>query len=228
MTKSEEPWMNSETTGLGSLVPKASSEIGPRLGEIGSAVKLAIEESGGHATPDLVDRIKPSLTQLLKQPLATKGERDLMESMAQSLRKPVTPTWCSGRVLTLLSHYYVADADERQAEAMISDWLHELDGLPAWTIAKASRWWLSGKNESRKRKPLPGDISEISKREMGLERLMRASVAAYDRGERPQGASTANVRSERLSDEEKARRREVGEEVVGSFLRKTRMAPEGK
>ena len=87
-----------------------------------------------------------------------------------------------GRVLRMLSHYYVADNIEGALDGVAEDWAWELDGLPAWAVSNAVRWWMSGDNPDRRKKPMPGDISERAKHEMRALTVIDVALKRYERG----------------------------------------------
>lgn len=221
MTQSTGSRQSSETTGSALQAQRAQSSIGPQLGEIEFALSK-IEEAKGHAHPDLVHRIKPSLTELLRQPLSTKGERDMVEQIAAALQKPVTPTWCQGRIVVTLSHYFVAQLEKQQVEAVFDDWFHELREFPAWAISNACRWWLSRKNEKRRVKPMPGDIGARARLELGIVKLAEGAVGRYDRGVRPEEPEPPR---KPLTPEEIERRRQFSAEIMGKLGRDMKPKP---
>lgn len=76
------------------------------------------------------------------------------------LNKPAPANWVSGRIVTLLSHYFITQTDERIAKAIAEDWIVILSELPAWAISNACRNYLAG--DDCKRKPVPGDIRKLA------------------------------------------------------------------
>ena len=104
-----------------------------------------------------------------------------MAALVQALRQPATASWCQGRVVAILSHYFINEFDERQAEAVADDWYDCLKPYPAWAVAKACLWWISRKNDYRRRKPIPGDIGARCEVELSFVRVMQKRVAAFDR-----------------------------------------------
>lgn len=87
-------------------------------------------------------------------------------SALEYLKRPAPSSWIAGRALSLLSHYFISEEDERVAKAKAKDWGDILSGYPAWAINNAAQWWMSMENPERKRKPLPGDIQERAYKEM--------------------------------------------------------------
>lgn len=63
--------------------------------------------------------------------------------------------------------------------AIAEDWQHELAPYPSWAIGKAVRWWMSSENKDRRRKPLPGDIAERAKSEMGVVKFATGSAERF-------------------------------------------------
>lgn len=99
-----------------------------------------------------------------------------MEAIAY-LSKPAPVEWITGRVVTLLSHYFVAQLEAGQAKAVARDWIETLERYPAWAIAKACRWWLSMENPRKSFKPVPGDIQDRAHRELEGVRAARVMVS---------------------------------------------------
>lgn len=105
-----------------------------------------------------------------------------MRASAERLREPAPRKWLMARVLRMLSHYYVADAVDGALEGVADDWAWELEGLPAWAVSNAVRWWMSGENPDRRKKPMPGDISERAKHEMRALTVIDVALKRYERG----------------------------------------------
>lgn len=62
-----------------------------------------------------------------------------------------------GRVATMLSHFYVSEADEAQMRAMMADWRDALEGFPRWAIAEACSEYL----RTQERKPTIAAIVKL-------------------------------------------------------------------
>lgn len=101
------------------------------------------------------------------------SELETARAAVDLLSRPAPRKWIVGRVLALLSHYYVAKSDEALAAAVADDWCAALDGQPAWAISNACRWWMSANNERRHFKPMTGDIQS----RVGVE-MARVKTAA--------------------------------------------------
>lgn len=103
---------------------------------------------------------------------------------------PASPPWVSGRVATLMSHYYTPDMPQALGAAVFGDWIDILDDLPAHAIQEAAKKWL--RTEPRRR-PGPGDIRELAMRLVGdeIKTLARLRKLA-DLGER-QNSPSAGV-----------------------------------
>jgi len=71
---------------------------------------------------------------------------------------PCTTEWLSGRIATLLAHFYVADTDPMFNRAVAGDWLKAMSGLPQYAVAEACERWLKEKTT----KPKPADIRQLS------------------------------------------------------------------
>ena len=56
-----------------------------------------------------------------------------------------------------------------------------MEGLPGWAIEAACSWWLSRHNPSRRKKPLPGDISERAHLEARIITAGRKQVEWYEK-----------------------------------------------
>jgi len=62
--------------------------------------------------------------------------------------------------------------------AIAEDWLAELDGLPAWAIQKACRWWMGSENANRHRKPMPGDIAAVARDKASILGIAERRIAS--------------------------------------------------
>lgn len=101
-----------------------------------------------------------SLRAFSARPLADEAEANLTREAISYLGTPAPGKWIAGRVVTLLSHYFVAQQEASIAEAVAEDWCEMLEDYPAWALASACRWWMSRENPRRHSKPLPGDIQD--------------------------------------------------------------------
>lgn len=133
---------------------------------------------------------------------ATPAEAEQAESALAVLSRPTTPKWLHGRLVTLLSHYFVASSDAKVIEAMADDWHALLSSYPAWAISNACRWWISRDNADRRRKPMPGDIEARTHVETMRLRVARATLdrgiaeAALPKPERQVDKTTAEERAQ--------------------------------
>ena len=66
--------------------------------------------------------------------------------------------------------------------AIAEDWHEELKRYPGWAIQNACRWWMSVSNGKRRQKPLPGDIAERARKEIGIVRAAEYAVRRFERG----------------------------------------------
>lgn len=107
-----------------------------------------------------------SLQAFSAQRVADDDEARLTEEAVIYLETKAPRSWVAGRVVTLLSHYFVAQTDASVAEAVAEDWCAMLEDYPAWAIANAARWWMSRENPRKHCKPLPGDIQERAHEEL--------------------------------------------------------------
>lgn len=123
------------------------------------------------------------------------GMEDLAEArrmipVYEAYLTPAPAPWVSGRIATLMAHYYTPDMPQALGAAVFGDWIDILDDLPAHAIQEAAKKWL--RTETRRR-PGPGDIRDLAMRLVGdemkiLERLRKIAVM----GER-QNSPTAGV-----------------------------------
>lgn len=84
----------------------------------------------------------------------------------EAFLKPAPKSWISGRVATLMAHYYTPDMPQALAGAVLRDWADLLAEFPGHAIQEAAQKWL--RTETRKR-PTPGDIREMCQRLVGEE-----------------------------------------------------------
>jgi len=100
-------------------------------------------------------------------------------------------------------------------------WQDELAPYPLWSIHNACRWWLSKDNPDRRKKPLPGDISERCEVEMMLVRIAQRKVDHFDRhGPPPEEPEAAP--SEPMTDAQRAE----FEQTLASFTGSKKMSEE--
>jgi len=64
--------------------------------------------------------------------------------------------------------------------AIGEDWQSELEGLPAWAINAACRWWMSHENKERRKKPIAGDIGEKARAYIARVDLARLALLRFD------------------------------------------------
>lgn len=72
---------------------------------------------------------------------------------------PGSSRWILGRVLTALSHYFVAGNPEALSKAIAADWVNVLSKRPAWAVNKAFDQWIEDEPSKR---PSPGAISKLA------------------------------------------------------------------
>jgi hypothetical protein len=114
-----------------------------------------------------MEDITRSWRDLLHTPLASKIERDALEEAMNKLYTPAPAKWITGRIASLLAQYFQGDISEGMMKSIADDWYHELKDFPAWSIAKAVRWWIGKDNPDRRKKPMTGDIAERAQKELG-------------------------------------------------------------
>ena len=116
---------------------------------------------------------------LLNLQIQTQSQADQITADVQRLSTPATKQWISGRVATLLSQYFVSSVPDSMMAAIAEDWHEELKAYPSWAITKAVRWWMSSSNPERRKKPVPGDIAAMAKREVGAVSLAKNAVKRF-------------------------------------------------
>lgn len=103
-----------------------------------------------------------------------------MDLVVQKISEPATPRGIATKVVPMLSEYFVALDRAGVSEQVGEIWQDELADYPLWAIHNACRWWLSRHNDNRRRKPLPGDISDRCETEMLLVRIAQRTVDYFD------------------------------------------------
>lgn len=71
---------------------------------------------------------------------------------------PCSAEWLSGRIATLLAHFYVADTDPMFNRAVAGDWLKAMSGLPQFAVGEACERWVA----EHTAKPKPADIRQLA------------------------------------------------------------------
>lgn len=66
--------------------------------------------------------------------------------------------------------------------AIADDWNTELQGYPGWAIQNAARWWMSADNDKRRQKPMPGDIAQRCKAEIGIVKVAEMALRRFEEG----------------------------------------------
>lgn len=113
-----------------------------------------------------VDPVLERLTHLLPSLLECQAARDEVEASLPRLTTPAQSDWLMARIAALLHPYYEKDVPQGVRMMEAEDWAVELDGYPRWAVEKAVRWWKSGDNPKRQKRPLEGDISARCRKEM--------------------------------------------------------------
>lgn len=142
------------------------------------------------------------------------AEAEATRNAISYLATPAPVKWIAGRVVTLLSHYFVAQQESSLAEAVAEDWCAILEEYPAWAIANAARWWMSRENPRRHYKPLPGDIQSRAHIEMERVRAAKITVA---RGTATSPHSPPDPPRQPVTEEERAHRATVSAEMMARF-----------
>ena len=83
-----------------------------------------------------------------------------LETEANRLLQPASPGQIVTRIEAMLSHYYRADDADEVHGLALSDWVTMLAAAPLWSINAACIAWMAN-TDTRKRKPVPGDIAEL-------------------------------------------------------------------
>lgn len=158
------------------------SKIGTLLGGHGLETLRSLPD---HVPPEQMEDITRSWRDLLHTPLTSKTERDALEEAMNKLYTPAPAKWITGRIASLLAQYFQGDISEGMMKSIADDWYHELKDFPAWSIAKAVRWWIGKDNPDRRKKPMTGDIAERAQKELGPLMVARAAINSFDRGHVP-------------------------------------------
>lgn len=110
----------------------------------------------------MVSLPSPQLLQdLVSRPISDSTEADIVRGMLREMLPPQTNERMAVLQATLGS-YYQGTTDQQQLTNMISLYVNELMSYPDWALKEACIWWVSRQNADRRRKPLPGDISEVA------------------------------------------------------------------
>ena len=158
------------------------SKIGMLLGGHGLETLASLP---AHVPPEDAEDITRSWPDLLHTQLGSKTERDVLEEAVLKLSTPAPGKWITGRIASLLAQYFQGDISEGMMKSIADDWRHELQEFPAWSIAKAVRWWTGKDNPDRRKKPLPGDIAERAQKELGPLFVARSAIRRFDTGSVP-------------------------------------------
>jgi hypothetical protein len=95
--------------------------------------------------------------------------------------EPAGVQWISGRIATVLGHYFVGNTSQPLGAAVFRDWIDILGDLPAHAIQEACLKWL--RTEPRRR-PGPGDIRELALRLVDEEaKTLKRLRALVERGD---------------------------------------------
>lgn len=129
---------------------------------------LTIEDGWGLPVT-AVPGTKASCAALVSRQRLTTTELASLRTIVTDGFVPASDEWVRGRIVTLLSHYYISDKPEPLDRALADDWIEAIasspnGALPEWALQRACVRWLSGPN-ARKR-PLPGDILALVAEEM--------------------------------------------------------------
>lgn len=122
------------------------------------------------------------LMPLAQSRLVDQAQRDEVEATCTALSEPAPITWTLARIASLLLPYYHVETPQGVREMEANDWADALGEYPQWAIQRAVQWWKSDDNPNRRKRPLEGDIVDRVKTEMGIVRMAKYRVMAFDRG----------------------------------------------
>ena len=208
---------NPKPSEITTLPAEQPSRIGTQLGAHGLATLVGLDDLPPHPHPDLVHRMMDSLQAFSARLPEDQAEADTTREAIRYLTIPAPGKWVAGRVVTLLSHYFIAQQDASVAEAVAEDWCTILEEYPAWAIANAVRWWMGRDNPRKHFKPLPGDIQDRAHVEM---QRVRAAQITLSRGIASKRSETER---EAVSEEDLAHRAKVSAEVMAAVAERRRM-----
>lgn len=188
MSKSPSKLKNSKTTGSALVEQKQSSAIGAQHGATGSCEPPKILQSetlSAVATPEAAAECRQWLQGLNKRPLKDLSEIDAIkiEQAIEWLSRPSPRNWLSGKIVSLLSHYFITQTDERVAKAAAEDWIEILQPCPPWAVSNACRAYLKG--QDRRKKPLPGDIYDLAIQQAEFISAANSFLSAHHRSKQP-------------------------------------------
>jgi hypothetical protein len=117
---------------------------------------------------------------MLKSPLKNQVERDKLEQYLRVYSQPAETAFLMGRVMALMSAYFVGNVPHGIRVIEAEDWEAALSGYPEWAVRNACRWWKGEENPDRRKKPLEGDIAARCRIEMQLIRFGERAVRRFD------------------------------------------------
>lgn len=163
------------------------------------------------ANPQHIDRGLTFLKRLLTSPHVDQAECDGAGRVVCALTEPADPVRTMARVAALLEPYFDKGTSVAIKEIEMEDWAEAMKDAPYWAIERACRWWKSGDNPNKRKRPLEGDIMERVRIEMG------AVNAAKIRLQSPRlHAPEAEPRIS-PSPEDVEERRKLAEEILSRF-----------
>lgn len=114
------------------------------------------------------------------------------------------------RIAALLDPYFDKGTPPMVRALEAEDWAEELRVFPKWAVEAAARWWKSGDNPDRRKRPLEGDIAARCRKEMDAIRAAQVVLAA------PMVTVQDQVASSPAPDDV-ARRKAVADEILRGF-----------
>lgn len=113
--------------------------------------------------------------------LPTNPQDDWKPSLREQEARAAHREWIGGRAVTVLSHYWRDDDDERLTAAIGEDWADVLEGMSRDAIQKAC---IKYQRDEPRRKPTPGAIYALAREFMPRPALVPAHEYSELRKER--------------------------------------------
>jgi hypothetical protein len=168
---------------------------------------------------DRVDRGLEWLKQQLPSLNAECANRREVEAAVSALSQPAHPAELMVRVLALLNPYFEKDTPQAVREAELDDWAEAIGGYPMWAVQNACRWWKSGDNADRRKRPLEGDIAARCRKEMDAVNAAKLALSAKPT------TGAAQTPREALTDDQRADRKRRVAELQGRLSAKMEATP---
>lgn len=114
-----------------------------------------------------------------------------MDTPRAGAQQSMTREWLTGRVMTLLSHYYLPDTDPAVIRMAAVDWLDILGPYPQAAIAEACREYLRDEPKAR---PTPGAIRALAVKALDRDKLLAPALPPPPEAERVRCSPEAAAR----------------------------------